>query len=245
MSSAPELTGDEALAAEYVLRLLDGEALFAARGRLSGDPAFASLVAEWEERLAPLLDEVPGQAPPAELWSRISASLGEAGEEGATIHTLRRKAAVWRTYSAAMTAVAAALVLALALDPAKEGPVTRPPALQAAAAETLVASLASEGGPAALIITYDAASRSLVATPAVLQGAAGHDHELWVLPASGAPRSLGIVTAGRSRKIVIPPALLKAIGANATLAVSVEPEGGSPTGLPTGPVIATGQLNRI
>ena len=244
MSSAPELTGDEALAAEYVLRLLDGEALLAARGRLNSDPAFAHLVAEWEERLAPLLNEIPGEAPPAELWSRIEASLGEAGN-GATIHTLRRKAAVWRTYSAAVTALAAALMLVLALDVTKDDPVIRQPAPQAAAAETLVASLASEGGPAALIITYDAASRSLVATPAVLQGAAGHSHELWVLPASGAPRSLGIVTAGRSRKIVIPPALLKAIGANATLAVSVEPEGGSPTGLPTGPVIATGQLNPI
>lgn len=244
MSSAPELSGDDRIAAEYVLRLLDSEELLGARGRLSSDPPFGRLVAQWEERLAPLLDEVPGQAAPAELRSRILASLEDAGE-GATIHALRRKAAVWRTYSAAMTAVAAALILVVGLDTDREEPVLQPPARQAAAAETMVASLGSEGGPAALIITYDARSRSLIATPAVLQGAAGHSHELWVLPAAGAPRSLGIVSAGRSRKIVIPPALLQAIGANATLAVSVEPEGGSPTGLPTGPVIATGQLNRI
>jgi anti-sigma-K factor RskA len=243
MSSAPELTGDDQVAAELVLRLLDGEELLAARGRLRTDPGFARLVADWEERLAPLLDDIHPQAPPAELWSRISASLEEAGE-GATIHMLRRKATIWRTYSAVITAVAAALVLVVGLDTARKDPVLQPPVRQASA-ETLVASLGSEGGPAALIITYDANSRSLIATPAVLQGAAGHSHELWVLPASGAPRSLGIVTADHSRKIVIPPALLKAIGANATLAVSVEPEGGSPTGLPTGPVIATGQLNRI
>ena len=243
MSRAPELTGDDRIAAELVLRLLEGEELLAARGRLQADPDFARLVDEWEERLAPLLDEVQAETPPAELWSRISASLDENGE-GATIHALRRKATIWRTYSAAITAVAAALVLVIGVDNARKDPVVQPPVRQASA-ETLVASLGSEGGPAALIITYDADARSLIATPAVLQGAAGHSHELWVLPASGAPRSLGIVTAGHSRKIVIPPALLKAIGANATLAVSVEPEGGSPTGLPTGPVIATGQLNRI
>jgi anti-sigma-K factor RskA len=109
----------------------------------------------------------------------------------------------------------------------------------------MVASLGAEGGPAALIITYDPNSRSLIATPAVLQGAAGHDHELWVIPAGGTPRSLGLVTTGRSRKLTIPPALLQSIGTDSTLAVSVEPEGGSPTGQPTGPVIATGQLTRL
>lgn len=248
MSSAPELTGDDRLAAEFVLRLLEGEELAAATRRLRDEPAFLELVGTWERRLAPLLDEIAEAAPPAEVWTRISASLGrEDGGGGATIHQLRRKANIWRTYSAAITAVAAALVVVIGLDIAKQDPVLQPPIAQipAPAAATLVASLAAEGGPAALIITYDPDARSLIATPAVLQGAAGHDHQLWVLPESGPPRSLGIVTAGQPRKITIPPALLQAIGASATLAVSVEPEGGSPTGQPTGPVIASGQLMRI
>ncbi|HEX8533352.1 MAG TPA: anti-sigma factor, partial [Allosphingosinicella sp.] len=185
MSSAPELTGDDRIAAEYVLRLLDAEEMLAARGRLNGDPAFARRVEEWEARLAPLLDAIPEETPPAELWSRISAGLDQSGE-GATIHALRRKARLWRTYSAAMTAVAAALVLVIGLEGRQKDPAIQPPAQQAAA-EMMVASLGSEGGPAALIITYDARSRSLIATPAVLQGAAGHSHELWVVPASGAP----------------------------------------------------------
>ncbi len=247
MSSAPELTGDDRLAAEFVLRLLDGEELTEASRRLRDEPAFAALVGGWEKRLAPLLDGIPEEAPPADVWSRISSSLRQQNDEGATIHQLRRRANVWRAYSAGITAIAAALVLVIGLDVAKQDPVLQPPPAEtpARAAATLVASLGSEGGPAALIITYDPDARSLIATPAVLQGAAGHDHELWVVPASGQPRSLGIVTAGKSRKITIPPALLRAIGANATLAVSVEPEGGSPTGQPTGPVIASGQLTRI
>jgi anti-sigma-K factor RskA len=244
MSSAPELTGDDRLAAEFVLRLLEGDELFEARRRQRDDAGFAQLVSDWEERLAPLLDAVPAEAPPADMWSRISAGLEPGGGEGATIHFLRRKANIWRAYSAAITAVAAALLVVVGLDTTRKDPVFQQPTPQAAAA-TLVASLGAENGPTALIITYDAASRSLIATPAVLQGAAGHSHELWVIPATGQPRSLGIVTAGQPRRLAVPPALLKAIGANATLAVSVEPEGGSPTGLPTGPVIATGQLTRI
>ncbi len=244
MSSAPELTGDDRLAAEYVLRLLEGEEMFEARRRLQEDAAFARLVSEWEERLAPLLEAVTEETPSPGMWSRISAGLEQGGREGATIHVLRRKANIWRAYSAAVTAVAAALLVVVGLDTARKDPVLQQPTPQAAAA-TLVASLGAENGPAAIIITYDGASRSLIATPAVLQGAAGHSHELWVIPASGQPRSLGIVAAGQPRRLAVPPALLKAIGANAMLAVSVEPEGGSPTGLPTGPVIATGQLTRI
>jgi anti-sigma-K factor RskA len=245
MSSAPELSGDDRLAAEFALRLLEGEELLQARGRQRSDPAFARLIGEWEDRLAPMLDAVPAEAAPADLWSRISARLAEnGGGEAATIHLLQRKAKLWRAYSAAVTAVAAVLLLVVGLDITRRDPILQQPAAPAEAA-TLVASLGAEGGPAALIITYDAEARSLIATPAVLQGAAGHSHELWVVPETGQPRSLGIVTAGKPRRLVIPPALLEAIGADATLAISVEPEGGSPTGVPTGPVIASGQLTRI
>jgi anti-sigma-K factor RskA len=35
------------------------------------------------------------------------------------------------------------------------------------------------------------------------------------------------------------------LGPDATLAVSLEPPGGSPTGQPTGPVIASGKLTNL
>jgi anti-sigma-K factor RskA len=43
-------------------------------------------------------------------------------------------------------------------------------------------------------------------------------------------------------KVVVPPELLPHVSADSTLAVSIEPVGGSPTGQPTGPVIANGKL---
>ena len=247
MTDEPELTGDDRLAAELALRLLEGEELAQARWRQAQDAAFAALVASWEERLMPLADGIRPAAPDPRVWQAIAARLGEVAEDAGNVHALRRKATLWRTYSAVVTAVAAALALAVGLDVAKRDPIVRAPAPQAPTGlePTLVASLAGEDGPAALVITYDPDSRSLIATPAVLDPAAGHDHELWLIAGSGPPRSLGLVATGKPQKITIPPALLKQLGADATLAVSVEPEGGSRTGQPTGPVIATGQLIRL
>jgi anti-sigma-K factor RskA len=42
--------------------------------------------------------------------------------------------------------------------------------------------------------------------------------------------------------IKVPKDLLRAVSNEAVLAVSLEPLGGSPTGQPTGPVIANGKL---
>ncbi len=250
MIDEPELSGDERLSAELALRLLQGEELAQARWREAQDPAFAASVARWEEQLMPLVDGIRPVAPDPAVWERIAAQLGEAPAEGGNVHALRRKANLWRAYSGVVTAVAAALALAVGLDMTKRDPVIQAPAPQAPAAApspaaTLVASLAAEDGPAAVVISYDPDTRSLIATPAVLNPAAGHDHELWLIAGSGPPRSLGLVATGKSQRITIPPALLEALGTEATLAVSVEPEGGSPTGAPTGPVIASGQLTRL
>ena len=66
--------------------------------------------------------------------------------------------------------------------------------------------------------------------------------ELWVLPKDGKPRSLGLVTnAVGDTLIKITTADPRVQGANA-LAVSVEPIGGSPTGQPTGAVVASGMI---
>jgi anti-sigma-K factor RskA len=62
--------------------------------------------------------------------------------------------------------------------------------------------------------------------------------ELWAVPAQGAPRSLGLVSA-QGATTVLRAALLKE---TAAFAVSVEPPGGSPTGAPTGPIISVGKL---
>src|SRR3989442_2452755 len=62
--------------------------------------------------------------------------------------------------------------------------------------------------------------------------------ELWALPGSGAPRSLGLISASGATVVKKGKVLEGATG----LAVSLEPAGGSPTGAPTGPVLYVGKL---
>ena len=67
-----------------------------------------------------------------------------------------------------------------------------------------------------------------------------HAHELWVIPSGGKPRSLGTMPAARQMHMRLADALAELMRQGATIAISVEPPGGSPTGAPTGPVIASG-----
>jgi|SRR6516164_2565282 len=61
----------------------------------------------------------------------------------------------------------------------------------------------------------------------------------------GGSRSLGLIQPGQPIRLTIPPDLAGHLTPDAALAVSLEPPGGSPTGLPTGPVIASGKLTSL
>ena len=66
---------------------------------------------------------------------------------------------------------------------------------------------------------------------------ADKSYELWSIAPNEAPKSLGVVEqASLSRDLPVDPA------GDLTLAISLEPKGGSPTGAPTGPVVFTGAL---
>ena len=81
--------------------------------------------------------------------------------------------------------------------------------------------------------------------PAALLTTDKRSMELWLIPQGGKPASLGLISAGQPVQLNLPPELLKQVGSGATLAVSLEPLGGSPTGQPTGEVIAHGSLSRL
>ena len=75
--------------------------------------------------------------------------------------------------------------------------------------------------------------------------AAGRDFELWVIEGNDAPESLGVIPVGANVRIAVSPELERKIAAGSVFAISLEPEGGSPTGAPTGPVVAAGGLATI
>lgn len=218
------------LAAEFVLGLLDGDAYRNAARRRNEDIGFAAAVETWERRLAALALHVEAVAPGADLWPAIARRLPSSITE-------RRpwwdSLTLWRT-ATAVAGIAAAVLGFVALNPETPAPER---------AQTILAStsMRTEGGKVMFVVTVDEASRRVVVTPIGGDGGPGHSHELWLLPEEGKPVSLGLmpVSNAASMSVSVP------LAAGSTLAISVEPQGGSPTGQPTGPVVAQGRLSAL
>ena len=228
------------LAAEHALGLLEGEERAAAQLYAAEEEDFRARIGGWSGRLAPLVDEAEPREPPGELWSRIEARIAPPVRTDNVVY-LRRKVAVWRGFSAGATAIAASLALVLLTRPDSAPPQAQPQA-QPQAAAPMVAMIGSEKEEARLVATYDPDGGTLLVAPAVLASAAGHEHELWLIMPGDAPKPMGIVRPGQPLRMKVEPEMMRRMGPDATLAVSVEPVGGSPTGQPTGPVIASGKF---
>jgi anti-sigma-K factor RskA len=232
MSDTPDHSGvpdDELLAAEFVLGVLAGTDRAAAQRLLERDRNFARMVADWEQKLAPWAGEVEEVAAPPQVWDRIVASLPAQTAAGAGWW---QNLAFWRGLSLATGALAAACIGALIY--LGSAPQKSP----------LVAGL-DGGGQHHFVATIDIARGSIAVVPASFSVDATRVPELWLIPADGKPRALGLLRADRAVSITIPPELIAQTVSNAVLAVSLEPPGGSPTGLPTGPVIASGKLTSL
>lgn len=235
MSDLPD--DDQLLAAELAFGLIDGAEAKAAEARLAADPAFAETYARWLDYAAAMFTD-PGEAPRPSVWTAIEARLPANDQRRApSLTTLRW----WQ--SSALVASAAALVLAVILvERAPRAPVIAPaPIAQPAPQAPLVAVLTGDN-KGVLTISFDRVSGRLTAAPSGMHVGA-HSAELWVIPADGKPRSLGVVAAGAPGWTRAPGAAASAIAPGVTLAITVEPVGGSPSGKPTGPVILTGKVS--
>ena len=223
------LPEDELTAAEYALGVLAGTERAAAERRIERDQAFANLVKAWEERLAPLAEEIATVAPPPHVWDRIAAALPDRRPQGGG---LWQNLVFWRGLTLATGVLAAFCIGALIYL----GTLTQRPPLIAAI---------DGGGHHHFVATVDAKRGTIAVAPAAFSADAGRVPELWLIPSDSKPRPLGILRADRTVTITLPAELSPLTESNAVLAVSLEPPGGSPTGQPTGPVIATGKLTDL
>jgi anti-sigma-K factor RskA len=226
--------GGNLIAAEYVLGVLAAQERREVARRLEQEPALASEVAFWEERLGGLADTVAPVAPPQTAWSRIEAAIGApTATPGAA--SVWQSLAFWRSFGIASATLAAASIAALAyigLVPSARAP--------------LMATLGGSAGQPNFVAAVTATGNGLVVVPAALLTNDPRAFELWLIPAGETrPRSLGLVQPGQPIRLNIPPDLAGRLTRDATLAVSLEPPGGSPTGAPTGPVIASGKLTSL
>ena len=244
-------------AGEYVLGVLDAEQRNAAKHRIEGDPGFARLVADWEHRLASMIDTRGTAEVPAHLWPRVRTRLGWAAIDtpgGPARQGLWQSAGFWR--AATGLAVAAALAM-IAIGPiglfrgkdthgpdpvVVEPPPPRPP-IEDPAAPKPVTTLARDDGSPGWLASVDTKDGTVLMVPVPAPADdQGRVPELWLIPPGENPRSLGIVSIDRSHTVKVPDTLRAALAKGALLAITLEPGGGAPGGIPSGPIIAKGDI---
>jgi anti-sigma-K factor RskA len=192
-----------------------------------------------------MLDDIEPVAPPLGLWPRIRADVG-LGAVPASRHASARNVPLWerlgfwRGFSAAgLAATAASLGALLALRQ------PQPPYPHAPHPITMLTTIAQADGSPAFVAAVDADACTMLVMPMDAELPKGKVPELWMIAGDGVPRSLGVRGTVHADAIIVPVALRAGLLAAATLAVSTEPLGGSPTGAPTGDVIAKGALAKL
>lgn len=233
--TSDEPTDDELLAAELAFGLLDPVEREQAERRLT-EAGFAVLHERWRMRAAEWLSG-HDVIPPDNIWAAIQGGLP------ANSNKLVRQVRRWRLLALLAGGAAACLgVVTLEQHSRIRTPSLPPPVIvQQPNTPPLLAILRSKTSDDVFTISYDR-SRTRITAAASKVEIGRLSAELWIIPADGRPRALGLIAGEGTSAVAAPPSLAPVIAAGATLAVSAEPKGGSPTGLPTGPIIASGTL---
>jgi anti-sigma-K factor RskA len=214
------------LAAEYVLGTLRGRA----RRRFERwllSPQVGALVKAWEERLAGLEPQLAPVVPPATVWRGIETKLDLRSMQ-------RRPAMRWLAIAASLIFFVVAGVFLTRQAQQPQPQLTQRSSLQADP-QTIYWSVEVLGDNQELSMHVHL----------VHDLPPGKAHELWALPeGGGAPVSLGLMPHTGDHHRVLNASQRAALVNSKKIAVTLEPEGGSPTGDPTGPVLLVAPLSK-
>lgn len=215
---------DNAVAAEYALHLLSSEDRKAFEARMLDDATLRALVRDWDHHFHAMSDEFEDAVPPARVKSAINDRLFQDQTEPSPWQRFGRWIFGGGAVAAAL-AIALIVVLPQINDPLAIDPTHR--AEVSAEDNSLIITAQFSANDGAFVV------RRVAGTPAD-----GRDHEMWLIPEGAtAPISLGVIPTGTEARIDIPRELRGQLTA-ALFAISDEPKGGSPTGAPTGAVLA-------
>jgi len=217
-------------------------------------PPAAQLADAISESITSSLAKSLAEAPAEEAAAPLSLERNERTaniERSANIVQLSRKVSQWRGIAIAMQAIAALLAIYIGAAQfypgliALRGRAGQEQTAQAPAqlAARLVAVLQQEPTAPAFLLTVDPQNRTLVVRRVSATPEQGRSYELWLIAKGApAPKSLGLVGGDEFTERTIPGNLDLATLRSASYAVSLEPAGGSPSGVPTGPVLFTGNI---
>lgn len=236
MSASDDIGGDHegrnALVAEYVLGLLPAGQHERVGRLIEADAALRAERDFWVARFAALDSEYEEEPVPAHLFAAIEARAFGEGQKHAS---LWESLMVWRGIAAGAVAVAIAAIGFNLLQPAPDvGTLTN----------QLVAALEEEGSDVKFVALYDG-SGNVRLTALSGEAVPDRDFELWAIQGDNAPVSMGVIPVGERSTVTVSPEILAGWGEGSVLAITLEPEGGSPSGAPTGPIVAKGAVTRI
>jgi anti-sigma-K factor RskA len=230
---------DQLLAGEYVLGVLSEADRRRVEERMLRDRPFAAMVANWSDNLSGFNDDYAAEAPSPQAFAKIERRLFPARsfrQELAASGSWWNSLILWRGLAFA------SLALLVTYASLQSGWIGAPPP-----SRTLMAQMSGgDGAAVGLLARYDMGSGRMQLMPVAASADAARSLQLWLVPDGGqAPVSLGILPQTGEGTIDIPSNLRPRLKDGVTFAVSVEPFGGSPTGQPTGPVIASGKAQDI
>jgi anti-sigma-K factor RskA len=224
------------LAGEFVLGTLDARERASVAARRMREPALEAAIERWEARLHPLIETIGAVAPPADMLARIEAQLNARARPSMTgtsadVIELQQRVTRWRRVALTASAMAASLAMLIGVRE-----FVYPPEPQ-----RFVGVFVKDDTLPQFVLTIDLKTRQLTVRPVGATREAGKSYQLWIASdqLGAAPRSLGLMDAALTpttkRLNAYEPALLQ----QATFGVSIEPEGGSPTGRPSGQPLHT------
>ena len=209
---------------DYVLGLLDGADLAAFEAQLDRDPGLAERVAMLRGRMQALDDTVIPADVPSGLWKRIEAEL----EPTAALAPASRAQMRQQSWL-----LAASIVIAAGIGFVAGQQFSKP------AQPVVIAVLVSDDAtPGAIVEAFVNNSVHIVPLEA-FDVPAGKVLEVWTKP----NEEIGAVSLGRfaqSQEIVLDGATLPLPQAGQLYEITLEDAPGSPTGKPTGPILAKG-----
>ena len=233
------------LAAEYVLGTLRGPARRRFERLARNDAALRAEQHFWEAQLGRLTGAIRPVTPAPTVWISLQRRIAARN----TVPLRRaspnqpqnqpRPAPMWRIWAgmaAAAAVVAVVMVSQQRFTPPAATPVAQAPVT--AAAPVYVAQLKVPDSTMQWTVSLSPDRGQLTVAAAGDYPQLGqHSMELWWISPQG-PVALGLLPVQGKGSMTLPRELTAQGGI--TLAVSLEPQGGSPTGKPTGPVLTSG-----
>lgn len=215
------------LAAEHVLGTLRGSARRRFERLCETNARVLGAVQRWEDDFGALTKSVAPVQPSPRVWQGITARLF-AGSAPAVERVRRRRG--WEFAVAAGLVAVGLLVSVFVRQPTE-------------ALQTLAVLGADTAHPVWRIERGKQVSALTIDVVGAVERQPGKSYELWALPRGGSPVSLGLLPRDGTLRRTLNEQQRAALLAADKVAVSIEPERGSPTGSPTGPVILVASVS--